>query len=746
MDQSEATRLDRPEGSILEQIFPTPTLTPPREASAPPVHRGSMIPKAWTGFWPGLKLGLTGKGAAGKVPAAERAPWERAAVLRRRTLLGLVAATGVGAAALLVHAQPMFDHPALRVLQVALFSLLFTWVSAGFYTALMGFYVQVRGDRHGLSLDAGRHQPIRADARTAVIMPICNEQVSTVFAGLRATYESLATTGASRLFDFYILSDTNDPAIRAAELAAWSELRDTLGAGARVYYRWRQRRTHRKAGNVADFCRRWGKNYRYMTVLDADSVMSGECLVTLTRLMEAHPQAGIIQTAPQACGLDTVHARSQQFAGRTTGRLFTTGMQYWQLGESHYWGHNAIIRVEPFMKHCALAALPGTGGLSGGILSHDFVEAALMRRAGYHIWLVPELQGSYEQQPPNLLEELKRDRRWCQGNLMNARLIAEPGLHGVHRAMLATGAMAYVSAPLWMLSVLLGAAVWLMSGGSVPVLQHGLPVEMIALWVATVTMLALPRALGVVGLVLRGEQQRYGGTAALVGGALLEGLLSVLQAPIRMVAHSLFVVVALTGLKLDWKSPPREANAVSWRDAARSLAPISGVVALLLGAAFLFAPAGALWLAPVAVPLLLAIPVVVATGAPLLGAKVRRAGWLVTPEEQATPSVLRHAWRLAEVAAPAPAWDSLVPEQRLLDVVHHAAGSRNTVRGSRGLARLRLVKRLVARRDSLAPADRLRLLSEPLTLMRLRDAEAANSGFGEDALADLEENEARLRA
>ena len=161
--------------------------------------------------------------------------------------------------------------------------------------------------------------------------------------------------------------------------------------GTRVYYRWRQRRSQRKAGNVADFCRRWGRDYRYMVVLDADSVMSGDCLLSLVRLMEAHPRAGILQTAPQACGLSTLHARAQQFAGRVAGRLFAAGMQYWQLGESHYWGHNAIIRVEPFMRHCALAPLPGRGQTGTEILSHDFVEAALMRRAGYQVWLVPDL-------------------------------------------------------------------------------------------------------------------------------------------------------------------------------------------------------------------------------------------------------------------------------------------------------------------------------------------------------------------
>ena len=458
-------------------ITPPHTSGPTAGASAPPIRRASMPAQPWHGFFRGLAAGLAGllrrQDAA---PAAPLAAWERAAITRRRVFLALIALSTTIATALMAQVQPPYQHPALQYGQIVLFALLFAWVSAGFFTAVMGFYVMLRGDRHALSRQDVRHDPIRPDARTAIIMPICNEHVSTVFAGLRATCESLANSGAQQLFDVYVLSDTSDPDIRSAEIKAWGELRETLGDNARIYYRWRQRRTKRKAGNVADFCRRWGRNYRYMVVLDADSVMSGDCLVNLVRLMEANPKAGIIQTAPQAVGHATIHARSQQFASRVTGRLFTLGMAYWQLGESHYWGHNAIIRVEPFMKHCGLAPLPGRGALSGEIMSHDFVEAALMRRAGYHVWLATDLTGSYEQQPPNLLEELQRDRRWCQGNLQNARLIAEPGLHAVHRAMPATGALAYASAPLWLAFVVLGVALWLTGGLGASVTAFGLPI------------------------------------------------------------------------------------------------------------------------------------------------------------------------------------------------------------------------------------------------------------------------------
>ncbi len=696
-----------------------------------------MVPQPWRGFLRGMGDGLLamlarlGGGAPARA-AGELLPWERAAVRRRRVLLALVVMSALAATALMAHVLPPVDPAWLRHAQIGLYALLFAWVSAGFYTAMMGFWVLWRGDPHAMSASSVGHEPIHVEARTAIIMPICNEQVSTVFAGLRATCESLAATGASSLFDVYVLSDTSDPETRAAELAAWAELRHECGAAGRIYYRWRQRRTKRKAGNVADFCRRFGRNYRYMVVLDADSVMSGDCLVKLVRLMEANPKAGILQTAPQACGLDTLHARSQQFAGRVGGRLFTAGMQYWQLGESHYWGHNAIIRVEPFMQHCALAPLPGRGGLSGEILSHDFVEAALMRRAGYHVWLVHDLHGSYEQQPPNLLEELQRDRRWCQGNLQNARLIAEPGLHGVHRAMLLTGAMAYLSAPLWLGFVLLGAGLWVFGGHALFGVHRTVPGEVAMLWLVTALMLMMPRVMGVVSIVMSRQQRLYGGTFALVRGAAIEGLLSVLQAPVRMMAHSLFVLVALTGLKLDWKSPPREANDIGWRDAMRRFGGV-GLGVLVLGALVLWQqPQAGWWLMPMALPLLMAVPLTVLTSRSGLGQRLLARRLLLTPEEYSAPQVLRRAWAHARRAGhTATRWRDTLTDPWLFDVVRAAMGPRNTNWGLRGKARRLMMHGLLIEQDaeSLSPADRMRLLSEPQSIVRVRDQLAANASL-----------------
>ena len=640
-------------------------LDPAPAATAPPIRRSPMPARPWFGLLRGLLFALW-PGMHFPAAAMAPAPWQAAAQRRRRVLLALVA--GLAAAALLLQwpgdAQPL---SAAWALQALLVTLLLAWVGAGFVTALMGAWVLLRGDAHGLALREP-HAPIARGARTAVVMPICNENVATVFAGLRATCESLAATGALSLFDFYVLSDTADPRLRAAEMQAWQRLRDTLGddpvlAGGRLFYRWRRRRVRRKAGNVADFCRRWGRNYRYMVVLDADSIMHGDTLVALVRLMEQHPRAGIVQTLPQGFGHHTLHSRLQQFAQRVTGRLFALGMAYWQLGESHYWGHNAILRVAPFMQHCALAPLPGRGGLAGEILSHDFVEAALMRRAGYEVWLAPQLQGSWEQHPANLLEELQRDRRWCQGNLQNARLLAEPGLRPVHRAMLAVGALSYAVAPLWLGFVLLGLGSGLWSG------LFGATSS--ALWVLTLLLLLLPRLLGVLAVLLRREQAAFGGSLRLWSGALLEALASALQAPIRMLAHSLFVASALTGLRLDWKSPAREAAALAWRDALRRI----GMLAL---PAFAFALLLLAWrghdarsphLVPLLLPLLLAVPLAVWTGAPRPGRALQRAGLLAVPEERQPPRALRRGVQQRGFADLLPAPAAAAPAPRAMPLL-----------------------------------------------------------------------------
>ncbi|WP_417780209.1 glucans biosynthesis glucosyltransferase MdoH [Stutzerimonas xanthomarina] len=677
---SVAARLKLGWGETLERAK---ALTPDHQGrtcigSTPPIVRTRMVPEPWhtnvlrLSWWRFLRK----KNRTVELPPAQsvdRSGWRKVAAYRRATLLILmlvqtVIATWHMKSVLpyqgwaLVDLQEVFQQPlqesARQILPyvvqtsiLLLFALLFCWVSVGFWTALMGFIQLLkRRDQYNISATTLGDEPIPREARTALVMPIANEDVPRVFAGLRATFESLKATGQLEHFDIFVLSDSNDPDTCVAEQKAWLEVCREVDGFGHIFYRRRRRRVKRKSGNIDDFCRRWGSSYRYMVVLDADSVMSGDCLTSLVRLMEANPGAGIIQTAPKASGMDTLYARMQQFATRVYGPLFTAGLNYWQLGESHYWGHNAIIRVKPFIEHCALAPLPGKGAFAGDILSHDFVEAALMRRAGWGVWIAYDLPGSYEELPPNLLDELKRDRRWCHGNLMNFRLFLVKGMHTVHRFVFLTGVMSYLSAPLWFVFLALSTGLlaihtlmvpeyFLQPNQLYPLWPQWHPQEAIALFSATLTLLFLPKLLSVLLICIQGAHE-YGGRARLLLSMLLESLFSMLAAPVRMLFHTVFVSAAFLGWSVQWNSPQRADNATPWSEALRRHGPQMLLGVLWMALVGWLDPAFLWWLAPIVVSLILSAPVSVITSRTGLGQAAFRRKLFLIPEEFNPPQEL----------------------------------------------------------------------------------------------------------
>ena len=656
----------------------------PRIEATPPLNRSHVTPEAWrtnilTRGW----RKLLGRKSPPPPPRQQLEPARWRQVGSRRRLVLLLLMLGQTAVAtwymnsilpyqgwMLIDLQEIMQQglqqSLIQVLPyvvqfsiLVLFSILFCWVSAGFWTALMGFWELLRGyDRYGISGAHAGTQPIPAEARTAIIMPICNEDVPRVFAGLRATYESVAATGDLDRFDFFVLSDSGDADIIVAEQSAWLELCQACKGFGKIFYRRRRRRVKRKSGNIDDFCRRWGSNYRYMVVLDADSVMSGESLTCLVRLMENNPQAGIIQTAPKSAGMSTLYARLQQFATRAYGPLFTAGLHYWQLGESHYWGHNAIIRVQPFIDHCALAPLPGKGSFAGAIMSHDFVEASLMRRAGWGVWIAYDVPGSYEELPPNLIDELERDRRWCHGNLMNFRLFLVKGMHPVHRAVFLTGVMSYLSAPLWFLFLLLSTALlathtllepqyFLVPGQLFPVWPRWNPEQAIALFSTTLTLLFLPKLLSVLLIWIKGAHA-YGGAFKVSLSMLLEMLFSVLLAPVRMLFHTRFVTAAFLGWSVQWNSPQRDDGITTWSDGVRrhGWQTLLGII-WTAGVAWLD-PVFLWWLAPIVVSLMVSIPVSVISSRLSLGLSARRNQLFLIPEESNPPQELVSTYAYAK--------------------------------------------------------------------------------------------------
>ena len=567
----------------------------------------------------------------------------RGLLFRRRFCLGilsvaLVALAGVPMSRLLGNG----GWTVVKVVFFGLYLLLMAQVAFSSLVAVVGWWILRRGpdpwciNRTAVGLDPGRTLPA-----TAVAMPIHNEDVTRVFAGLRTMYESLGRTAQGQAFDFFILSDTTDSNCWVSEEKAWFELCKQVQGFGRIFYRKRRVQLHHKSGNIADFCRRWGANYRYMIVLDADSVMTGRALVRLVDLMEANPKAGIIQSSPHPVLGRTLYQRIEQFAAEVYRPVFTAGANFWQLRDSTYWGHNAIIRLRPFMKHCAMPELPEVGPLGRRILSHDTIEAALMRRGGYEVWQAHDLEGSYEEAPPNLLSGLQRDRRWCHGNLQHLWFLFERDLKMVTRYNILNGILAYANSPLWLFSMVLGVMAESQTAGGAPGTKPA--VVSAVLYAGVLLLLLLPKILGT-NLLMRSPRKlkQCGGTRAVLTGAMFETIYSMLLAPILMIFYTRFVLASLCGFPASWGKQVRSSEngpswgawfKVLWVNAAGTLVAAAWVCWL--------APSLLAWLAPVIAGPILAIFLAKATGSAELGDAARALGLFATPEESEPPDELR---------------------------------------------------------------------------------------------------------
>jgi membrane glycosyltransferase len=573
---------------------------------------------------------------------------------RRRRLLffGLTLTSSLLASLLMLDILRANSLTVLEAMSLVLFFGLFTWIAGAFWTAVAGFIIRLRGG------DAAVMQAHDADglvihSRIALVMPVYNEDPRRTTAGLEAIWSSLAKQAESAAFDLFILSDTRKSDIAVAEEAAWRALVARHGGQGRIFYRRRAQNVSRKSGNIADFVRNWGAAYSHMIVLDADSVMSGKALVTLARLMDANPQVGIIQTAPLPVGRETLFARMVQFGARLNGPMLSSGLAFWQLGEANYWGHNAIIRLHAFAAHCDLPRLPGHPPLGGEILSHDFVEAAFMRRAGYQVWLVPDLMGSWEEVPSNIIEFAARDRRWAQGNLQHMNVLIMPRLHWLNRLHMITGILSYATSPMWFAVLILSSIItcqeaiqgyqYFETGAHTlfPVWPEYRDGEIAALLLATIVVLLLPKALGATLAFMNGPRRRaYGGGPRLLLSLLLEQIFSMLLAPTMMVFHSTFVITTLAGKPVTWNAQDRGDRGVTFAEALRRhlwqmlLGTIWGAVILMLAPRFIW------WMMPVLAGLLLSAFLTVLSSRADVGIALRRHGLLLTPEETSTPPEL----------------------------------------------------------------------------------------------------------
>jgi len=572
--------------------------------------------------------------------------------LRRTLFFGLTFLTAGCASALLLDVLQANRLSGIELFGLLLFFVLFAWIASSFWAAIAGFAIRLAGhDPAAIQLSEVAGRPLRT--RTAIVMPVYNEDPRRVAAGLEAIWSSLAQESERAAFDLFILSDTRDPGIAAEEEAMWHGFVARHRGAGRVFYRRRRDRSDHKAGNIADFVRRWGASYECMVVLDADSIMTGSALVTLARVMEAHPEIGILQSLPLPTGRETLFGRLIQFGARLQSPMLASGVAFWQLGESNYWGHNAILRLQPFARHCTLPHLSGSPPLGGTILSHDFVEAAFMRRAGYEVRQLPDLIGSWEEVPANVIDYAVRDRRWTQGNLQHARVLGFPGLHPLSRVHFVTGILSYVSSPMWLALLLVSSLVSAIETTKKP--QYFLPGlrslfphwpqiragETAVLFALTLAVLLLPKILAAV-LTLRDRQMRcqFGGAARLCASMLVEQLFSMLLAPSMMLFHSTFVAQILLGKTVSWNAASRADRGVTLREAFRrqkwhlAFGLAWGAIMLQVAPRFFW------WLTPVLVGLICGVWFTAWTSRISAGRTARRWGLFLIPEETAPPREL----------------------------------------------------------------------------------------------------------
>lgn len=648
---------------------------------------------------------------------------------RMSIMIASLMTTGLGGWIFLYLVQEQASPAAINSLFL-LFILLLFWITLSFWTSLAGFAsLATRRSGSGLS-PPDTSQPLRS--RTAILIPVYNEDPNPVFANLAAMYEDLARSPQGRQFDFFVLSDTTEPRLWIAEEAAWYMVRRLLKGGGQIHYRKRLSNSGRKAGNVADFCQRWGRHYDYMVVLDADSLMSASTLLQMVRRMDANPRAGLMQVPPVLINRHSLFARIQQFSSALATPILAHGLALFSRSEGNFWGHNAIIRVRAFTESCGLPELSGRKPFGGTVLSHDFVEAALLRRAGWQVWMLPDLEGSYEEPPPSIMDHALRDRRWCQGNLQHLKVLPAKGLHWVSRFHLLQGIFSYIASPLWLGFLVLGLGTALqgdgqgLAGSSLPAL--GLtPSELMTVLLGLILiMLFTPRLLGL-AWVLRTpvSAQAYGGRTRALLSLGLEMLFSALLAPMMMILHSRFVLEVLLGRDSGWNPQQRnEMQPLPLRQAFKACR-LQLFVGMLAAAALLALPLQvAYWFSPILAGLLLAPLLTWLTSHPIAGQISRHMGLFRCPAETQPEQVILRARELAAhplVSPPESALQALSQDQKLCFL--HRAILTATVREqpdsavlNRALQKYSAGEELERKEENafLSSPEALQLLSSPL--------------------------------
>lgn len=631
----------------------------------------------------------------------------------------------------------------LELVLIGLFVLNIAWLSLSFMTALAGFTVVALGLRQSIvTVPSDAEAKQLPKGRTAVLVCTYNESPERIFGMALATLKELEAGGLGEAFDIFILSDTTDPDIWVHEEAAFKAARARSGNGPRLYYRRRPANTGKKAGNIADWCRRWGPAYEYMIVLDADSLMTGESLSKLAHIMDREPDMGLVQTVPVTMGRNTLFARMQQFAGGIYGPIMAAGLAFWHRGTGNFWGHNAIIRVRAFMESAGLPHLPGSPPFGGQILSHDFVEAALMCRAGWRVCMTPEIKGSYEEIPPGLIDFATRDRRWCQGNLQHSRLIMATGLRFLSRVHLGMGIMAYMSALIWLLFLVAALSLTMQQLSTNPTyfagdqtlfptwpMQDAERAMTLLFW--TLTLLLLPKLFGLLTVVFSGRKRRaFGGLWGVTTSIVMETVLSSLFAHVMMMVQSAAVFDILRGRDSGWNPQKRDDGSLpfGWVLRYHSVHMFIGIalgVFTYTASLPLF-----LWLLPATLGLALSGPLSALSATRRAGEMAKSLGLFITQEERVVPyialSAREYTRLLTQEFSKHEAISQLARDPQLRHLHRQLIELQPVTRDQRispslavGRAKLEISADLPELLRLLKPNEKAALLSDPESLARL---------------------------
>lgn len=534
---------------------------------------------------------------------------------------------------------------------VLLITITFFWIALSLSTATLGVGSLLLREKS--PIPAGEMRPLKV----ALLVPIYNEDPVDVFGNAAAMMLALEKERSKHEFSLFILSDTRREEIAEQEVAAFEILQSQLPQDAKIYYRRRAENTDAKLGNLADWTERWGGAYDAMLVLDADSLMSGWAITTLSDALAQDPATGLIQSFPTLFGAESLFGRVQQFSNRIYGAALAEGLAKWTDREGNYWGHNAIMRCSAFASCAGLPRLKprrrSRNEAGQLILSHDFVEAGLLRRAGWSVRFLPQIEGSYEEVPPTLIDYILRDRRWCQGNLQHLSIVDSRGFHAISRFHLINGAMGYLMSPAWFLLMVVWALVG--NGQSQNVVQYfsgydpqvNWPqmsgVDSFAILIFMYAMLLAPKVLSALAIPQTGLKMRdLGGPWQFMTSLLFEIVLSIAYAPVLMVQQSIAVMRIFLGWKESWKPQNRKGGDYSLAVLAKFhfIETVIGIL-LLIGMSVGIVT---LWLLPIGISLAAAIPLSALSGVNL---KARRwsSRQMGTPEAMNAPPIIRQAMR-----------------------------------------------------------------------------------------------------